>query len=345
MRRTDSPTRPSSSRREGALTIGSVSLGCVCHRRAGRRYARSGWWSGVAPIHSAWSRARRHPDRVEDLRVPRAPAEIAAQGLPDLVVRRVRHVRQQIHGRHDQPRCAEPALHGARRRERLLHRMERPVRPEPLHRHDLVPVRLHRQHQTRADQRPVEQDRARPALALLARVLRAGQPHVLAQRVEKALALPDLGLHRLPVDGEGDPHVRHLFSARPTSTFSAWTRYAAVPRTSSIGDASRATRSASSHTFPSPTRTSPGFGPADPYATRISSASGSTAKHRETTAITIAFRGPTFMKVCRISRGSRRTATISSSARSAFCFGPVRKRTTGTTRTPRAADATTTSAS
>ena len=83
---------------------------------------------------------------------------------------------------------------------------------------------------------------------------------------------------------------------------------------------------ASSHTFPSPTRTSPGFGPADPYETRISSASRSTARQSETTAITIAFRGPTFMNVCRISRGSRRTATISSSGRSAFCFGPVRKR-------------------
>ena len=83
---------------------------------------------------------------------------------------------------------------------------------------------------------------------------------------------------------------------------------------------------ASSHTFPSPTRTSPGFGPADPYETRISSASRSTTRQSETTAITIAFRGPTFMNVCRISRGSRRTATISSSGRSAFCFGPVRKR-------------------
>jgi hypothetical protein len=68
-------------------------------------------------------------------------------------------------------------------------------------------------------------------------------------------------------------------------------------------------------------------------------------RHKDTTAITIAFRGPTFMNVCRISRGSTRTETISSSGRRAFCFGPVRKRATGTTRTPRAADASTTSAS
>ena len=61
--------------------------------------------------------------------------------------------------------------------------------------------------------------------------------------------------------------------------------------------------------------------------------------------MTIAFRGPTFMNVCRISRDSRRTATISSSGRSAFCFGPVRKRTRGSTRIPRAAEAATTSAS
>ena len=44
---------------------------------------------------------------------------------------------------------------------------------------------------------------------------------MLPQRVQKAFALPDLGLHRLAVHRQRDSHVRHLFSARPTSTFSA----------------------------------------------------------------------------------------------------------------------------
>ena len=81
--------------------------------------------------------------------------------------------REQVGGRDDQPRRAEPALHRARLDERLLH----PVQPiavrEPLDRRHLVPVGLRGEHEARADERPVEQHRARAALALLARVLRA----------------------------------------------------------------------------------------------------------------------------------------------------------------------------
>ena len=183
----------------------------------------SGWWFGVAPFVD--SSAGRQPHRVEDLRVPRTAAEVAAQRLADLVVRGLRHPPQEIHRRHDQPGRAEPALHRPRRRERLLHRMQLPLRrPQPLHGHDLVPVRLRGQHQASAHELSVQQDRARPALSLLARVLRPRQPQVLAQRVEQALALPDLGLALFPVDRQGDPHVRHLFSARSTSTCNACRR-------------------------------------------------------------------------------------------------------------------------
>ncbi len=75
-------------------------------------------------------------------------------------------------------------------------------------------------------------------------------------------------------------------------------------------------------------------GPAEPNEARSSSRSRSTATASETTAITIAFRGPTFMNVCVPRLGVSRTATISSSGSSAFRFGPTRKSRSGIVRTP-----------
>ena len=65
---------------------------------------------------------------------------------------------------------------------------------EPLDRRHLVAVGLRREHEARADERAVEQHRARAALALLARVLRARVAELLAQREEQRLALPAVGL-------------------------------------------------------------------------------------------------------------------------------------------------------
>src|SRR5215218_11069287 len=121
-RRTDSPTRPSSSLRAGALTSGSLSrrswrLAPTPHAFFGGTL-ESGWWFGVAPFGN--SSAGRQSDRVEDLRVPRTAAQVAAQRLANLVVRGLRHPPQEIHRRHDQPGCAEPTLHRPRRRESLV---------------------------------------------------------------------------------------------------------------------------------------------------------------------------------------------------------------------------------
>ena len=104
------------------------------------------------------------------------------------------HAVEQVGGRDDEARRAEAALHGAGLDERLLHRVQPSPSRQPLDRDDLVPVGLRGEHEARAHELAVEQHRARPALALLARVLRAGQPEPLAQRVEQALALPDVGL-------------------------------------------------------------------------------------------------------------------------------------------------------
>ena len=78
-----------------------------------------------------------------------------------------------------------------------------------------------------------------------------------------------------------------------------------------------------------------GTGPADPNAARR--LSPSTRSARETTAITIALRGPTFMNVCRLSDTSTETPRMSSSSARTFRLGPTRNSCKGTTRSPRTA--------
>ena len=74
-----------------------------------------------------------------------------------------------------------------------------------------------------------------------------------------------------PLTRQRDPHAASvLSSARRVSTRSAWRRYAAVPRTSSIGDAASATRSGNESASSSGARTRPTTGPAEPYAARSS---------------------------------------------------------------------------
>src|SRR5215217_2569578 len=108
-RRIDSPTRPCSSLRSGAL-IGALSAEFRSTPRAfrapGGGTLDSGWWFGVAPFGSG---ARRHTHGVEDLRVPRAPAEVAAQRLADLVVGRIRRLPQEIDRSDHQAGRAEAA--------------------------------------------------------------------------------------------------------------------------------------------------------------------------------------------------------------------------------------------
>ena len=119
--------------------------------------------------------------RVEDLLVPGAAAEIPRERLADLVVRGVGNAPEEIVGRDHEARGAEAALHGAGLDESRLHPVRRPVLRQALDGHDLVAVRLRGEHQARADERPVQEHRARAALALLARVLRPGQAEPVTQ--------------------------------------------------------------------------------------------------------------------------------------------------------------------
>src|SRR3712207_3381816 len=151
-------------------------------------------------------------DRVEYLLVAGAAAEVAGQCLPDLGVGRVRIAPEQVVGGNYKPWRAEPALHPSGLDERYLHRVEALAVGYPFDGDDLAALGLAGEHQARADEHAVEVDRAGPALALLAGVLRPGEPESFAQDVEEALALPDaFGLPDLAVHLELEPHT--LFSS------------------------------------------------------------------------------------------------------------------------------------
>src|SRR5262249_46439755 len=137
--------------------------------------------------------------RVEDLRVPGAAAEVAGEGLADLVVARSRVPIEQVGSGDHEPRRAEAALHSTRLDERLLDAMQVLAPPHPLAGRHLVPFRLRAEHEAATDDPAVEEHRAGTALALLARILRARQAEPLAQDEQQALARPHVGLEALAV--------------------------------------------------------------------------------------------------------------------------------------------------
>ena len=103
------------------------------------------------------------------------------------------------------------------------------------------------------------------------------------------------------------------------------------PRTSSIGDAAAATRSANDPASSRGAVTSTGRG--DGRAEGGPQLVAGRDARASTTAITIALRGPTFMNVCGAARGLTQTAVISSSGASALRLTPVTNSPTGTAAT------------
>src|SRR5690606_11013393 len=99
-------------------------------------------------------------DRLDDVHVAGAPAEVAGDRLPDLRFRRVRVTLQQGNRRHHHARRAEAALEPVLLPEALLHRVEFAVLLKPLDGTDLAAVGLHREDGARLDRYSVEMDGA-----------------------------------------------------------------------------------------------------------------------------------------------------------------------------------------
>ena len=102
--------------------------------------------------------------------------------------------------------------------------MQASLLAQPLDCDELVAVRLGGEDKAGANKPAIEQHRAGAALALLARVLRAGEAEPLAKDVEQALPGPGIGLPALAVDRQLDSHWRQRSTARAVRTLRAWLR-------------------------------------------------------------------------------------------------------------------------
>ena len=178
-------------------------------RRAAGRPRRRGRARACVPACSAHGRPAAQPrrrrrssrSRCSGRGCPRAPR--GSRRRSGRALRASRSTVATTRPGVQKPHCTAPGLD-----ERLLDAVQLAVRrrgPRRSSPRGRPPARRARGTRRRA---AVEQHRAGAALALLAGVLRAREPEPLAQRVEQALAGPDVGLAPLAVDAERDLHAQ-----------------------------------------------------------------------------------------------------------------------------------------
>src|SRR6266849_2101212 len=100
--------------------------------------------------------------RAHDLVVPRAPAEVAGEPVAHLDLRRVGRPLEQGLARHQEARRADAALERGVLQEPLLERVEGLSLSHALDGFDLASAHLAAQHETGADQPPLQHDAAGP---------------------------------------------------------------------------------------------------------------------------------------------------------------------------------------
>src|SRR5215471_9441108 len=165
-----------------------------------------------SPLHAE----RRQLDRVEDLRVAGAAAEIAGQRHPHLVTARDGVAFEESFRGEEDARRAIAALGGAELGESLLQGMEVAAIGHTLDGLDGAPLRLDGQGQAGQHGLAVDEHGAGAALPELASMLGAREPEVFAQDLEERLVDADHQLPCLAIDRErelrlhGPPSSRSL---------------------------------------------------------------------------------------------------------------------------------------
>ena len=163
-------------------------------------------WVAVTGHLLRWSaRGRRRVlHGLHDVVVARAAAQVALEPEPDLLLGGVRVLLQQVDALHDHPGRAEAALQPVALPERLLDRVQLPVRGQPLDRRDVGAVGLDRQHVAGLDAAAVQVDGARPAVAGVAPDDGAGLPETLTEVLHEQHPWFDVVGDRCSVDVEAD---------------------------------------------------------------------------------------------------------------------------------------------
>src|SRR6185295_8736374 len=186
-------------------------------------------------------------DRLDDVDVAGAAAEIAGNRVPDFRFARTIGLRQQPVGGHQHAGRAEAALQSVLLAEALLQRMQLAVALEPLDGDDRGAVGLDGQHRARLDRLEIDDDGAGAAVRRVAPDVRAGHLQLIAEEVHQQQARIDLRLVRDAVDGDADIVLRHLSVLPPVRP--PWSGHArSVPAPSRVcirpsrGDPPRETR-------------------------------------------------------------------------------------------------------
>src|SRR5712671_1013154 len=195
-------------------------------------------------------------DGLDDVRVPGAAAEVAADRLADVRFAGLLVPRQQRAPGHHHPRRAVAALQAVLLPERFLDGVELAVLLQALHGADVRAVGLYRQHRARLHRLAVQEHRAGAAVGGVAADVRPGQPQILAEQMDQEQPRLDVDSMTRAVHPQFDVMPGHghrpparstaFFSARPASTRAISRLYSTDPRRSAVGDAASAALRAAS---------------------------------------------------------------------------------------------------
>src|SRR5260370_27185796 len=195
-------------------------------------------------------------DGLDDVHVPGAAAQVAADRFADLRLAGALVAREQRVPRHQHARRAVAALQPVLLPETFLHGMQLGVLLKAFDRGHLAALGLHREHRARLDRLAVEQHRARPTVRGVEADVRARQAQVFTQEVHEQEPRGNFGGLPRAVHHHVDLVVGHgylpsarwtaFLRARAASTRAISRLYSTEPRRSALGEhASPASRAAS----------------------------------------------------------------------------------------------------
>src|SRR6185503_3017352 len=95
-------------------------------------------------------------DRLDDVVVAGAAADVAVEALADVLLAGLRVVGEELHRRHHHPRRAETALETVTLAKRRLHRVQLAVSREAFDRRHLAPLHLCGEDRARLDRAAVD---------------------------------------------------------------------------------------------------------------------------------------------------------------------------------------------
>src|SRR5208282_2625705 len=146
-------------------------------------------------------------DRLDDVLIAGASAQVAFQRLADLRLGRIGVATEQVSRGHDHTRRAVAALKAVLFPEAFLNGVHLAVFGEALDSRDLTALGLHSQCRARLDRASVHQHRARAAQRSLAPNMRAGQLRDIAEVMHEQHPRVDIVTVALAVDCDSELHI------------------------------------------------------------------------------------------------------------------------------------------